>query len=459
MKLLRQRYLLTIAWKNILQRRLAAGLTALSVALGVMLMVIVLVIEGAIDEAFNQRSIAWDLIVGAKGSDLQLVMSSVYRIQPPIANLPYLYLEQLQQDKRVTAAIPLAFGDFTKPTDGSFPIVGTTNEYFLHEYTPGKRFQVFDQPGTRQMEKLYDAVIGYQVAQENDWKVGDRFSIVHGSADSDEVHDEMFEVVAVLVQTGTPNDRSVFLNLEAVYILDGHQKPIDEVERRLRDFYGNDPERLADALGQLDELRAKRAHGEAIGDPTLGYGLDTPKAMKEVTAVYVKMRSAFNAISFQAELKNGSKAMAVNPIRPIQRLMTNIVGNIQNGLVVLTGAIIVVSGVSIFVSIYNSMSDRRREIGIMRALGARRSNIFGIILAESSMLCVGGGLIGWALGHVVAIVCSPYISARTGLLLDRWAFNPYELILFPVLLILGALVGLFPARAAYQTNVADALNG
>lgn len=451
--------LLTIAWKSILQRKLAAGLTALSVALGVMLMVLILVAKDAIDGAFSQRAIAYDLIVGAKGSDLQLVMSSVYRIQPPIANLPYMYLDQLREDPRITTAIPLAFGDFTKPEDGSFPIVGTTNDYFLHEYTPGSTYQVESQPGTRQLEKLYDAVIGSQVALQNGWKVGDQFSIVHGSADSEDEHDEMFTIVAVLRQTGTPNDRSVFLNLEAVYTLDGHQKPISEVEKRLRDFYGNDQKRLNEALGQLNQLRARRAHGESIGDPTIGYGIDTPKAMKEITAIYVKTRSAFNTISFEAELKNGSKAMAVNPIRPIQRLMTNVVGNLQKMLLVLAGMIIVVSGVSIFVSIYNSMSDRRREIGIMRALGARRSNIFAIILAESSCLCVGGGLVGWLLGHGITVLLSPTVSAWTGLLLDRWAFSSYEFVLFPILLVLGAFVGFVPAMAAYRTNVADALNG
>ena len=449
--------LVTIAWKSVKQRRLASGLTALSVALGVMMMVIVLVISGAVNDAFSQRSIAYDLIIGAKGSDLQLVLSSVYRIQPPIANLPYMYLEQLRADPRIELAIPLAFGDFTKPRDGAFPIVGTTNEYFLNDYTPGQRFQADNQPGTRQMSELYDAVIGSAVARTNGWKVGDTFSIVHGSADSDDVHDEVFTVVTVLRQTGTPNDRSVFLNLEAVYILDGHQKPIAEVEDRLRDFYGNDPERLERALAQLEALRAKRAKGEEIGDPAMGYGTDTPEAMKEITAVYVRMRSAFTAISFQSQLKNGSKAMAVNPIRPIQRIMTTFVGNFQKVLVVLTAMIIFVSGVSILVSIYNSMSDRRREIGIMRALGARRSSVFAIVLAESSVLCIGGGFVGWLAGHAIAIILAPEVSARTGVLLNRWAVNPWEAVLFPVLLILGALVGFLPAMTAYRTNVADAL--
>ncbi|MEZ6125247.1 MAG: FtsX-like permease family protein [Planctomycetaceae bacterium] len=454
--------LLNIAWKSVKQRRLASALTAFSVSLGVMLMVVVLVIDDAVDTAFNQRAIAYDLIVGAKGSDLQLVLSSVYRIQPPIANLPLMYLHQLKEDKRIEVAIPLAFGDFTKPEHGAFPIVGTTNDYFLHEYSPGEHFQVVADPNARQLDGLYDAVIGSQVALTNNWKVGDTFSIVHGSADSGNDHDEQFTVVAVLKQTGTPNDRSVFLNLEAVYTLDGHQKPVDEVETRLRDFYGNDPARLETALTHLDQVREKRAEGEKLGNKTMGYGLDTPDAMKEVTAVFIRMKtgddaSAFSAISFVSELKNTSKAMAVNPILPIKRLMDSFVGNVRKALVVLTSMIIAVSGISICVSIYNSMSDRRREIGIMRALGARRGSVFAIVLAESSVLCIGGGIIGWLIGHALAAICAPEVSARTGLLLNGWAVNSWEFVLFPVLLVLGALVGFLPAMSAYRTNVADAL--
>lgn len=450
--------LFQIAWKSVSQRKLASLLTALSVSLGVMLMVVVLVISGAVDSAFNQRSVAYDLIVGAKGSSLQLVMSSVYRIQPPIANLPLMYFKQLQDDKRITKAVPLAFGDYTKPEHGSFPIVGTTNDYFLNDFTADQKFEVEDQPGSHQLDGLYDAIVGSQVALRNGWKVGDAFNIVHGGADSEDVHVEDFQIAAVLKQTGTPNDRSVFLTLEALWTLSGHQKTIDEVEIRLRDFYGNDPQRLSVAQGQLDDLRKKRAKGKEIGDPTMGYGLDTPDAMKEVTAVFVCMKSAFTAISFSSQLKNGSKAMAVNPIKPIQNLMETVVGGIQKALVVLTGMIIVVSGISIFVSIYNSMSDRKREIGIMRALGARRNSVFSIVLAESGLLCVGGGIFGWLTGHLLAVAFAPEVSARTGLLLNGWVIHPYEYWMFPILLILGALVGFVPAMTAYRTNVADALN-
>ena len=338
--------LLSIAWKSVQQRRLASLLTALNVALGVTMMVLLLVISGAINGVFNQKSIAYHLIVGARGSDLQLVLSSVFRVEPPIANLPYMYLEDLRKSSQVDVAIPLGFGDFTKPQHGSFPIVGTTEAYFANEYTPGHKFQVVQQPETRRLTEVHDAVIGSYVASTNGWKAGDQFSIVHGGADSETVHDENFTIVAVLRQTGTPNDRSVFLNLEAVYTLDGHQKPVDEVEARLRDFYGDNLDRLQTALAQLDDVRARRAKGQEIGDPKMGYGLDTPDAMKEITAIYVRMKSDLSAFSLHSKLKRGSKAMAVNPIQPIKKLMDNILGNIEKILVVLTAMIIAVSGIS-----------------------------------------------------------------------------------------------------------------
>lgn len=442
--------LMSIAWKSLKQRRLASSLTGLNIALGVMLMVLVLVMFGAVDSAFTQRSIAYDLIVGPKGSDLQLVLSAVYRMQPPIENLPYLYLEQLRKDPRVTSAVPLAFGDVTE--QGSFPIIGTTPEYFENEYMQGRTFRI---RGSR-VNGLLDTIIGYEVARKNGWDIGSTFTIVHGGADSGHVHDEKFVVVAVLAPTGTANDRTVFLNLEGFYAIAGHSKPIPEYEKRLRDFYAGDPERLAAAMSQLDAQKKIEADQAGAGH----HHHATPDAMKEVTAILVKTRqnTPFDSFSLMSELKTGYQAMAVNPIIPIQKLVAGMLGNIQKALLTLIAVIILVSGVGIFVSIYNSMSDRRREIGIMRALGAGRLHVFGIILAESALLCVCGGLLGWFVGHGLAVVSAPWLIERTGLLIDPWSVDPWEATLFPILIGLAALVGFLPAMTAYRTNVADALS-
>ncbi|MEO1996892.1 MAG: ABC transporter permease, partial [Planctomycetaceae bacterium] len=302
----------------------------------------------------------------------------------------------------------------------------------------------------------FDAIIGARVARENQWDIDSEFTLVHGGADSEHVHDEKFRVVGVLKQTGTPNDKSVFVNLEGFYQIEGHDKPIDEARRRWGEFYGKDalPEFDKEIEPFVRELEQEQAAG---GHSHAHHHHGTPDVLKEVTSVLVLTRSTEDAIMFSGRLKKGFQAQAVNPIIPMRQLMRVFVGNVQKILMVLTGLIIMVSGVGIFVSIYNSMADRRHEIAVMRALGARRQTVFSIILTESVVLCIAGGLLGLLLGHGLVFATAPYIESQTGLLIDRFSFEPIELYLFPALAILASLVGFIPGLTAYRTDVADAL--
>ena len=442
--------LLTIAIKSMRQRLLASSLTALSVALGVMLMVAVLVVSGIVERALSQRSVGYDLIIGPKGSPLQLVLSAIYRISPPIENLPYRYYQQLAADKRITEAIPIALGDNTE--QGGFPIVGTIPRYFELDYAPGRKFFVRGKA----IGGPFDAIIGARVARQNQWDIGSEFTLVHGGADSDHVHDEKFRVVGVLKQTGTPNDKSVFVNLEGFYQIEGHDKPIDEARRRWGEFYGKEalPEfdkEIAPFVRELEQEQAGGGHSHAH------HHHGTPDVLKEVTSVLVLTRSTEDAIMLSGRLKKGFQAQAVNPIIPMRQLMRLFVGNVRMLLLVLTGLIIVVSGVGIFVSIYNSMADRRHEIAVMRALGARRQTVFSIILTESVVLCTAGGCLGLLLGHGLVLAAAPYVESQTGLLIDGFSFETIELILFPALAILASLVGFIPGLTAYRTDVAESL--
>lgn len=446
--------LVSIAWKSVRERALASSLTALSVALGVTLMVAVLVISGIVEDTFSQRSVGYDLIVGPKGSDLQLVLSTIYRISPPIENLPYPYYLELKERRAVEEAIPIALGDNTQ--QGGFPIVGTVSRYFELPYAyPDGEPRNFRVKGY-QMNGLFDAVIGAQVARKNNWDVGAEFSIVHSGADSEHVHDETFKVVGVLAPTGTPNDKTVFVNLEGLYLLEGHDTPIDEARARWEKFYGK--ERLEEFDAATAEYRKELEQEQADGDGHAHHHHDIPDAIKEVTSILLLMRSEEDAIFFSAALKSGFQAQAVNPILPMRRLTETFVGNVRKMLVVLTGLIILVSGVSIFVSIYNSMSDRRHEIAIMRALGAQRQTVFAIVLAESIVLCVGGGLLGLLLGHGLVYAATPYVEAQTGLLIDPFRFEVAELVLIPLLIVLASIVGFIPGLAAYRTDVAASLS-
>ncbi len=442
-----------IAWKSLSQRSLASFLTGLSVALGVMLMVAVMILYGVIASTFQQSSIGYDLVVGPKGSPLQLVLSSIYRVSPPIENLPFRFYKDLQKDPRVEQAIPIALGDTTE--EGAFPIVGTIPEYFSIPFANNREFAV---RGTF-LRKPFDAVIGAKVAATNGWKEGSQFRMIHGGADTGHVHDEKFTVVGILAPTGTPNDRSVFVNLDGFYQIQGHDKPFDEAIKREREFYGLaplEPEALAEEVRKLEKRYGGHDHhNHAPGEEHFH---DVPMIQKEVTAILVTTKTLMAAGLMEGEFKKGFKAQATNPIRPMNQLLTDILGNIRVLLMVLTGLIIVVSGVGIFVSIYSSLQERRREIAIMRALGARRETIFGIIITESLLLCLLGGIAGLLLGHLLVLGAAPVVTARTGILINGFAFQPMEWLLLPALAILGVIVGYIPAVSAYRTDVVSNLN-
>lgn len=420
-----------------------------------MLMVSVLVIYGILQSTFNQRAINYDVIVGAKGDPLQLVLSTVYHISPPIENLPYRYYLELKNDVRVSVAIPVAMGDVTQ--EGNFPIVGTTQEFFDVDYAPKRPFLVKGH-GFR---RPFDAYIGSRVALENHWTVGTKLKLVHGGAATGHVHDEEFEVVGLLAPTGTPHDKTVYVNLEGFYQIQGHDKPLDEAIKREREFFG-EPELNASQLNaeieMLEKKFGKHDHGHE-GHDHKGHVHKLPDVQKEVTSILLQCRTPIAGSMVISDLKKGNKAQGVNPIVPMQKLMTDILGPVQILLLVMTGLIVLVSGIGIFVSIYNSMAARRREIAIMRALGAQRGTVLSIILAESIILCVGGGVVGLILGHGLVFAASPIVEVKTGLIVNPFAFSQYEFILFPVLFSLGVLVGFLPGMTAYQTDVAESLNG
>lgn len=444
--------LLTIAAKSLRQRALSSALTMLSVALGIMLMVAVLVINSVVSDTFSQRSIGYNLVVGPPGSDLANVLSAVYRIGRPRETLPYRILTEdlLGDDKRwkdwIDYAIPIAMGDVSEV--GAFPIVGTIPKYFVVEYGPGKKFGLKGELPIRP----FDAVIGSRVARENGWTVGSEFKLIHGGADSEHIHDEMFTITGLLAPTGTPNDRTVFVNLEGFFLISGHEKPpLEAIDRLKRLGFDVTPEQEAEILASGHEGHDDHGHDHA-------HHHAVPDDLKELSFILVRTKDDMGAIMMTAPFNEGLRAQAVNPVFPMNQLMKNFVGNFRQMLLVLTFLIVIVAGVGIFVSIYNSMADRKREIAIMRALGAHRGTVFSIILGESLLLCIGGGVLGLILGHGLVIAAAPIVEAKAGILMNPYRFDPTELVLFPVLMVIATLVGFLPGLTAYRTDVADSLS-
>src|SRR5262245_26284200 len=213
-----------IASKSIRQRWLASSLTALSIALGVALMVAVLVINGVVSRMFSQNATGFQLILGAKGSPMQLVLNTIYFLDRPIENVAYLDYIKVKQSKWAEHAIAFALGDTT--ADGKYRIVGTFPEYFDVEFVPGRKFALQDG---KFLKETRDAVIGARVARAYNWKVGQKFPIAHGGNTSD-IHDEKFTVAGVLAPTGLPLDRAVFIHYDGFYEIPGHGMTKDEAD-------------------------------------------------------------------------------------------------------------------------------------------------------------------------------------------------------------------------------------
>ncbi len=451
--------LFAIAFRNIVQRGFASILTTTSMALGVALVVMVLSIGWLVTESFDRNSnVGYNLIVGSKGGALQLALNTVFYLSKPIETIPYdEYLElipgkegrkneieriggRVEEPERpgifsaYTAdggfAIPICMGDYYGP----FRVVGTTSEFFdklrhgragdqEYKFASGRNFEDCSKENG-----FFEAVLGSQVAKKMNKKVGDILQTTHGDPDG-VGHGEEFKIVGILEPTGTPNDRAAFINIEGFYLLENHA-------------------RVAPDLFRPDEKKVQVDKKVGLDQPAR-----LPLEKRDVSAVLVKTSQGIYAINMTWSI-NKRNTQAVSPIEEIGKLLQVFVTPFRNVLLILTVLVCVVSAVSILVSIYNSMNERKRDIAVMRALGARRDVILYIVLIESLMIAFGGGILGWLLGHTVGVLGSGYIEENTGLQVGMFnTISIQELVVIPGLIVLAVLAGIIPAIAAYRTDV------
>lgn len=425
-----------IAWRSIQQRSLASTLTAVSMALGVALVVAVLVIHGVVDKSFRRSAQGYDLIIGPKGSRLDLVLNTVYHMGRPVGTIPYRYYTELADQRfaaDVETAVPICMGDHFS----GFRVIGTNPDMFDKlEYLDGQKYTF--QPGGRNFDwnAPFEGVVGATAARKTGLKVGDTFRPVHGESGEGEEH-EPFTIVGILEPTGTPIDRAFFINIKGFYTL----HTVEAAEEKP----GSGRVLAASSEGPDTKESAPPGHHE--------------EDEQKISAVLVVTQKDDyqRAMAFPRRVVEELDVQAVAPAEEIDRLFRGLVGDIQVVLLILAVLIVVVAGIGIMVSIYNSMNDRRREIAIMRALGARRSTVMAVILVESILLALGGGAIGVLLGHGLTGALAPLIAERTGVVVSALHFQTNELILIPGLVALASAVGYLPAVIAYRTDVAQSL--
>jgi putative ABC transport system permease protein len=435
-----------IAWRNMQERSLASSLTGLSMALGVALMVLVLVIHEVFVNQLSNDAQGYNFIIGGNGSPYEVVLTTVFHVGKPLYPIPYRiykkFIDGGEFAQYTDIAVPVCLGDSYSTDDGQrFRVVGTTPDMFDKlaygaEKDGTEKFYRFKEGGRNfKSENFFEAVLGSVVANRTGLKVGDKFRPTHGISGEGDKHDE-FTVVGILEPTGTSNDRALFINIEGFYLLAGHARA---------------PKAGADST--------HASPGETHSD----HPAPLPEDQREVTSILVRCKAdqmmAPMAVEMGVNKGEDRSAQAVAPVNVVERLKESFLAPMRLVLLVLTVMIVVVAGISILVSIYNSMSERSHDIAVMRALGASRTAVMAVILVESILLSLLGGLAGLLLGHGVLAVASPIVEFYTGITVHPWEFTWQELLLVPALVAFAALVGFLPAVSAYRTDVAKTLGG
>jgi len=407
-----------IARRSLRQHALATAVTVFSVALAVGLVMSVFTLSKASRDAFTGGDGGFDAVLGARGSPVQLVLNTVFHLETSPGNVPWAMYDEIRNHPAVESAVPYAVGDNL----GGFRIVGTTPELFDvflaggdRKLAPRNGGRVFD-PARR------EAVIGHTAAIETGLRVGATFHPVHDVGARGKAHDTEYTVVGILEQTGAPVDRVLFIPIEGAFRMDGH------------------------------ELRGTGAAFQ----PESGQAI--PDEHKEVSAVMLRLRAPAAGLMLAHQINRQGKAATLAwPVDQIVADLFNKLAWVAEILRLVAYLVMVVAAFSILASLYNTMNERRREFAILRALGARRRTVFGVIVLESATIAFLGALLGYAVYVAIVGVAAAIVRKQTGVVIEVTTWHP-ALWGAPLgMTLLGAAAGLLPAFKAYSTDVAPNL--
>jgi putative ABC transport system permease protein len=432
--------------RNIVQHRVGASLTALNVALGALLVGVVLLLRAATADTFIKPSRGFSLVVGAPGSGLQLVLDSVFFMGQSPGLLDYEAFEEVRRHPSTELAVPYAVGDAFR----GFRVVGTTDAFFdarfpypsaapgQNKLAVGRAFR-FDAEALKGALRalaavntnqppadgvlaqttpatnggapaVAEAVLGAEVAASLDIRVGDRIEPTHGvEGGLPHTKPQLWDVVGILRATETPLDRLVLINLDSFFRIDDHMGGIV-------------PE---------------------TGNPAISSVVLFPKpgVHKAILLSHLNKRTQLQVADVDSEVRN----------------LLRIVGNVDRVFFVIAVAVVLVGAASVAVAIYNTLNARRRELAILRVLGARRATVFGMILAEAAVLSALGGGVGLLAGHGVVSLTADLVERSSGVRPAAGVFLMEELLAYVLVVAAGACGGLLPAFKAYRTDAASHL--
>jgi len=394
-------------------RALNTALNILLLTLSVATLVILVLFSSQLSERFARDAQGIDLVVGAKGSPLQLILSSIYQVDVPTGNIPLETVDMLRGDPTVAQVIPLALGDSFR----SYRIVGTESAYVNHYGGEMAQGRMFEAP--------FEAVIGAQVARGTGAGLGQKFEGSHGTAGDGQAHEETpFEVVGILAPTGTVLDRLIVTPVSSVWAAHG---------------FGPGPDEDHDAAHGDHEDEA--AHAE----PTL-----------EVTALLVKYRSSLAAVRLPSFINRQTQLQAAAPAVEMTRLLS-LLGVGIDAVRAFAVLLMITSGLSIFVALYSALRQREGDMAMLRVMGARPPAIFGHIVLEGVLLAAAGALLGVIVGHGVVAFAAATFPQLQDMGLSALRFEPAEAVIVAAAIAMGGLAALLPALKVFRVDIAQTL--
>jgi putative ABC transport system permease protein len=504
--------------KQMRQRSLSTWLTLTSVTLGVALAVAIMILRREAQSVFGQTDYGYDVLVGPKASPLQLVLNTAYHLDKSPGVVPYSMYESISGPdfrRMVRLAVPFGVGDSYKGQR----IIGTTPALFgiaddgsampaerAFQYRPGKRYEIAQ--GRVFHPQKFEAVVGSDIQKLTGLKMGDKFKATHGlprPGQTPDEHDILWTVVGVLQPTHTANDRVLFIPLISFYAISEHEDAMATISairgggsadspppapapksppKPLDEFKGNDAPPTTspahddhdhdhDGDGKSDhkaEDHPAAASTEASHDghdhdhghhfelnPDGTINLELPKSEWMVSAILVQSRGPFLASSLMYQINNGVDAQAVNPATVMREFFGNFLEPGTKLWLLVAILVTVVASVSILVSIYNSVVARKREIAILRALGATRARILALLTLEAGLIGLSGAVAGLVLGHLIAAGGSTYMQRLMGEGLNWSRIGREEPLYLAFVVLIAVFAGLVPAIKAYRTPVATNL--
>lgn len=436
--------MISLAFAYLKDRPLTTALNVALLAIAVALLVLLLQFGHQAGERLERDARGIDLVVGAKGSPLQLILSAVFHVDRPTGNIPLSSLDLLRGDPAVARVVPLALGD----NFAGFRIVGTDASFMALYGAELAEGEPFDAP--------MEAVLGSEVARSTGASIGQAFIGSHGLAEEEgdeQGHDHApFETVGVLAPTGTVADRLILTPYQSVWDVhgiahdhDGHPQNDGSNGAHPAEAHGHDHESAPGEAASSEQPRRRGA---------LAMASRVPEA--ELTALLVTYRNAAGAMRIPALVNRQTAMQAAVPASETARLL-DLVGAGVEGLRLLGWLLAMTGGLAIFVALLNMVRNREGDLALLRVMGASRMQVFATVLIEGMITAALGAGLGWLAGHGLIAAARANFATLGDLGLVAWRLLPGELLLVAAVLGLGALAALVPALRIYLRDAASIL--